>query len=134
MKKSEFKILIREIVREEVRMELRKQLKEYKLNERKPIVQRKKPNKKQYTNNKLLNDVLNETANSDEWETMSGEAYTTNNMNDVLSKEYNGQVEDIPSSLGVSTENTPDHVINALTKDYRGLMKAIDKKKNGAPL
>ena len=46
MKKSELKMLIREIVREEVRIELRSFLKESKMNKRKQsISQPKKKNK-----------------------------------------------------------------------------------------
>jgi hypothetical protein len=29
----------------------------------------------------------------------------------------------------VNTQELPDHVVSALTKDYSALMKAIDKKK-----
>ena len=30
---------------------------------------------------------------------------------------------------GKSVKDVPEHVTNALTRDYSGLMKAIDKKK-----
>ena len=32
---------------------------------------------------------------------------------------------------GVKVDQVPDHVTDALTKDYRGVLKAIDNKKNG---
>ena len=36
---------------------------------------------------------------------------------------------DTIKKAGRSLEQVPDHVTNALTRDYSGLMKAIDKKK-----
>jgi len=32
---------------------------------------------------------------------------------------------------GVNVDAVPDDVVNALTRDYSGLMKAMDKKKKG---
>ena len=32
---------------------------------------------------------------------------------------------------GVTSEQLPDDVVNALTRDYSGVMKAIEKKKKG---
>jgi hypothetical protein len=32
---------------------------------------------------------------------------------------------------GVSVDQVPDHVTNALTRDYSAVMKAIDQKKSG---
>tara|TARA_Y100000310_G_scaffold116597_1_gene115311 strand:+ start:984 stop:1406 length:423 start_codon:yes stop_codon:yes gene_type:complete len=140
MKKIELKTMIREIVREEVKMELRLFLKEYKQKQirtvEKPIKKKsiKKPISK-YSNNSILNEVLSETAKSDEWKTMGGKTFTTDDIGSILSKEYGNQsTENIPTSMGVDNSQVPDHVSDALTKDYRGLMKAIDKKKNGAPL
>ena len=37
-------------------------------------------------------------------------------------------------SMGVSPETVPDHVTDALTKDYSQLMKTMDKKKKGGAL
>jgi hypothetical protein len=41
-----------------------------------------------------------------------------------------GAVETIRKA-GVSVDSVPEDVVNALTRDYSGLMKAIDKKKKG---
>ena len=72
--------------------------KKYKLNKSKntkkskvkrPII--KKPVEKveqNYSSNPLLNDILNETANSGDWATLGDEPFTTNNMSDILSKSY----------------------------------------------
>ena len=41
-----------------------------------------------------------------------------------------GAVESLKAQ-GVSSEQVGDDVVNALTRDYSGLMKAINKKKDG---
>jgi hypothetical protein len=109
-----------------------------------------KPKKEvNYTTNKALNKVLNETVggvpqgDGSGYETMGGGVYDTNKMNDVLigagagnagvSKEMKreiGAVETIKKA-GVSVDQVPDHVTNALTRDYSAVMKAINQKKGG---
>ena len=75
---------------------------------------------------------------------MGGGVYDTSKMNDVLagatglgntaqSKEIKreiGAVESIKKA-GVNVDQVPDHVTNALTRDYSAVMKAIDQKKGG---
>ena len=141
MKKTELKMIIREIVREEVRMELKTLLKEYKTKTiKKPVksVKKSQPRVNQkYSNNPTLNSILNETAQTTDWDTLGGEKFTTQNMSGILNKQYgNGQITDdqMVESMGVSPETVPDHVTDALTKDYSQLMKAIDKKKKGGAL
>jgi len=138
MKSSELKVFIREIVREEVKMELRKYLKEYKTKKVKESIGIRKKSKKivkrRYTKDDMLNNILNETANSDDWEALGGGTFNTSNMNDIISKNYNmdgGQLSDdqMISSMGVDPNTVPDHVTNAITKDYSGLMKTMNKKK-----
>ena len=110
-----------------------------------------KPKKEiNYTSNKALNKVLNETVGgvpqgeSGEYPTMGGGTYDTSKINDVLagatglgntaqSKELKREIAAVDSikRAGVSVDQVPDHVTNALTKDYSGLMKAIDQKKSG---
>ena len=110
-----------------------------------------KPNKEvNYTTNKALNKVLNETVggvpqgDGSGYPTMGGGVYDTSKMNDVLvgatglgnggvSKEMKreiGAVESIKKA-GVSVDQVPDHVQNALTRDYSAVLKAIDQKKGG---
>ena len=110
-----------------------------------------KPKKEvNYTSNKALNKVLNETVggvpqgDGSGYPTMGGGVYDTSKINDVLagatglgnggvSKEMKreiGAVESIKKA-GVSVDQVPDHVTDALTRDYSAVMKAIDKKKNG---
>ena len=58
------------------------------------------------TNNSVLNKLLKETAQSDDWKTVEGEV-------EVQS------VQDNPQEL-------PEHLANAFTKDYSNVMKKVD--------
>jgi cell division septum initiation protein DivIVA len=145
MKKLEVKTMIRKIVREEVAMaiqevitELKKPLTEQQnMTSKKKTVQSKKIKKQKHTSKTALNEVLNETADSDEWKTLGDGTYTTDKMSDLLQDSYgdlmNGNgtgttKNNMVASMGVDPDSVPDHVASALTKDYRGLMKVIDKK------
>ena len=149
MKKTELKTIIREIVREEVRLELRKFLKESKQaklkqkpSKKKTLPASKKNIPNTYTKNKVLNEVLNETARAaDEWETLGGKTFNTDSMQSILQKSYsdiaepsgNGNIIDskMISETGTSPDQIPDYIKNALSRDYSELMGAISKKKNG---
>ena len=142
MKKSELKTIVREIVREEVAKSIHEVISELKQpTVKKKTITKKQPKKKmvekkQYTSNSVLNDVLNETANS-EWETMGDGIYDSSNMNEIISKQYgditqgNGQVnaDAMIASMGENPKNVSQELKdNMFNKDYRSLMKAIDKK------
>jgi nucleoid-associated protein YejK len=119
MKKSELRLIIKEIVKEEVALTIKEVIKEVVS----PTKKTSKPKSKNYSKNSVLNDVLNETANGD-WDTLGGGEYTTERMNDLVGGNYGTMMKD--DSGGVTVDgNTPDF----LKKDYRGLMKAMDKKK-----
>ena len=67
------------------------------------------------TKNSILNDILKETAHSGEWKNINKEA------------EVKSVTED--------TAGLPDHLANALNKDYSGVMKKVEEKekfRNGA--
>mgnify|MGYP003154111119 CR=1 FL=1 len=130
MKKSELRTMVRTIVREEVAMAIQEVITELK----KPTQsQPTKPiQEKHYSKNKVLNDVLNETANGD-WKTLGGGEYTSDRMNELVGGQYADMMEDtsqtnvnLAASMGVNP-NTPG--MDFLKKDYSSLMKAIDKKK-----
>ena len=78
----------------------------------------KKPLKKQnFVSNSTLNDLLNETA--------AGDTNTQTAMAPVnLSQPFA-----TGAPLPMDTTGMPDSVASAVTRDYSGLMKAIDKKK-----
>jgi len=66
------------------------------------------------TKNKVLNSLLTETANSDDWKTIDGKAEV--------------------QSVQDNTSELPEHLANAFTKDYSSVMKKVDEKgkfKNG---
>lgn len=108
-----------------------------------------KPKKKvHYTSNETLNKVLNETVggvpqgDGGGYETMGGGIYDSSKVNELLVRETGlGNPESVKEKkreiaavdsikkAGVNVDQVPDHVQDALTKDYRGLMKAIDQKK-----
>jgi len=132
MKLSLFKKVIREVVREEIEYSLaglRKELKEVLvskindeiLNETPSVtttktVEKKSPTERvPMTKDSILNNLLKETADSGEWQNINKEAETTSVMD--------------------NTQNLPDHLAEALNKDYSGVMKAVEEKskfKNGA--
>lgn len=129
MKKSELVKIIKTAVREEIKSCLPKLLSELVVNN--PIkknidpveitnevlsvgrAKQKKP-QKTYSNNKILNQVLNETVGGIPQE--GSKVGDTNKFTDL-----NGQP--------VEVERLPDHVSNALTRDYSQLMGAVEKKK-----
>ena len=71
--------------------------------------------KRQFVKNSSLNDLLNETAQGD-----------TNLDRGVSPVSMEG---DFSTIGGIPTETVPKEVVNAVTRDYSSLMKAIDKKK-----
>jgi len=115
--------------------------KQYKIKPKKEIVN--------YTSNEALNKVLNETAGGvpqgdGEYATMGGGVYDSNRIDDVLARNYGvgesssevvkqrkrevGAVQTIKNAR-INVDDVPDHVTDALTRDYSKLMKVINKKK-----
>jgi hypothetical protein len=110
-----------------------------------------KPKKEvHYTSNESLNKVLNETVGgvpqgeSGEYPTMGGGVFDSSKINDILVRETGlGNPESVKEKkreiaavdsikkAGVNVDQVPDHVTNALTKDYSAVLKAIDQKKGG---
>ena len=122
MKMSQLKMVIREVVREEIRLGLKELLGEVK----KQPVQKPQPKKKQnYSKNPILNEVLNETDASD-WETMGETKYTSDRMGEIMGNSYKELMNGNQPQNGAVTVDgqQPDF----LKKDYRELMKAVDKK------
>ena len=129
MKAKTFENLIRKVVRDEIDYALRREIKSLKedlRDELKPTITEhtekmvevpqqsslkekimgKKPIKKQnFVQNTTLNNLLNETAQGD----------------------TNTETANAP---GIPVETMPAPVQNVVNRDYRELMKAIDRKKN----
>ena len=132
MKKSELRMVVRKIVREEVAIAIKEVVNEIKnpTNAVNKEVKRKPAKNRQYTKNTILNEVINETAKSEEWKTMGGETYTSDKMNDVLTNSYSELMSDnsngnLAAEMGVNPKDAPDF----LTKDYRAVMKKMDEKR-----
>tara|TARA_B100001939_G_scaffold317382_1_gene303999 strand:- start:72 stop:545 length:474 start_codon:yes stop_codon:yes gene_type:complete len=152
MNKKELIKIIELVVRKEVKKQMTEIFindeKEISLSETisKPKVAKKK-SKKQYTKNTALNEVLNNTKplgqqETDEYPTLGGGVLGSDNMAEVLgygdlgkgqNKEKAREMAAVDSikKAGVSVDQVPEDVQNALTRDYSGLMKAINKKKSG---
>ena len=154
MNKDKLKNIIELIVRKEIK----KQLSEIFINDKKEIslsetISKPKPKKvikkpkKQYTKNAALNEVLNNTKplgsqEQEDWPTLGGGVLGSDNMAEVLgygdlgrgqNKERAREMAavDTIKKAGVSVDAVPEDVQNALTRDYSGLMKAINNKKKG---
>ena len=112
-----------------------------------------------YTSNEVLNRVLNETAGGvpqgdgggpqvggyEDYPTLGDGTFDSSKINDVLvgsppgvattetvkqKKRDIGAVQTIKNAR-VNVDQVPDHVQDALTRDYSAVMKAIDQKKGG---
>jgi hypothetical protein len=122
-KKQNIKTIIRQIVREEVAMAIKEvitELKQPTQSQPEKIIE-----KKSFTSNSVLNDVLNETAQDGEWKTMGGSEFTTDRMNELVGKNYgdmmNQQPQQVPSS---------DPMSQFLNKDYRQVLEKTEEIHN----
>ena len=143
--------LIREMVRQEVKKEVNKifisegakaiSQKTNSVPEVLPVPKKSKPKEVSYTSNPTLNKILNETAQQseyDEYPTMTGQSFDSSRMaeamgygdmmgGNVKAKREIGAVQ-TAQAAGVNPESVPEEVMGALTKDYRGVMKALKKR------
>ena len=145
MTKKQLMKIITEVVRKEVKKEVKKIfIKEEastKLTEIVPEVL--EPEEEiQYTKNESLNKVLNETVGLSkakkefaEYPTMSGKTFDSSRMTELMGYSKPDEIKrdmvavDTLQKAGKSVNDVPEHVTNALTRDYSGLMKAINNKK-----
>lgn len=145
MQAKSFVKLLRKVIREEVQLVVRKELRTI-LNEQKTdhtqVINHgislsemtdNPKSKKTYTKNSMLNDILNETANTPRSQEMTD--YSTMNFRSDMAQSFgmepqgpqplatqgiNGEAVNM-SNEGVAT------VVKAMTKDYSGMMKAMNK-------
>ena len=137
--------IIQEVVRKEVKKEVHKIfIKEETSSLLQDVVVKKPKFKKEevsYTSNKTLNKVLNETVGLskkdkqfEEYPTLSGEAFDSSRMTELLGYGKPDEVKrdmvavDTLQKAGKSVDDVPEHVTNALTRDYSDLMKVMSKK------
>jgi hypothetical protein len=159
MKTKEFAKLLEVIVRKVVREEMKPLLKEIK-NSNKPIIKEtksskvnssfdpfdvsdvfeSKPNKSKtkYSGNEMLNDMLNETYENNEWRDIDSpftsqraQAFNRQQMASALGYGEESMIPDTdvdgkPVDMSVIQSSG---VADALTRDYSSLMKTINAKK-----
>ena len=122
-KKTNIKTIIRQMVREEVAMAIKEVITELK----QPTQSKPKPKKivekKSFTNNSVLNDVLNETAQDGEWKTLGGGEFTTDKMNELVGGQYGDMMKDTPQQVPSS-----DPMSQFLNKDYSEVLKKSEEK------
>lgn len=147
--------LIRELVKQEVKKQVteifikegvKSMTESVSKNDVMEVLPKRKPKPKKevtYTKNPVLNDILNETANAgtdeyEEYPTMTGKPFDSTRMAEAMG--YGGMLGDAESrrkqaaiqtaqAVGADTNNEAvQNVMQDLTKDYRGVMKALDKK------
>ena len=133
-KKTNIRSIIRKIVREEVAIAIQEVITELKQPSQsqptKPIQE------KHYSKNSVLNEVLNETAASEEWKTMGGGTYDSSRAGEVLSSQYGDLMANsskpsgdaMVASMGINPKKVDDNIKNIFTKDYRSLLKKVDEK------
>ena len=122
-KKTTTKKTIRQIVREEVAMvihEVIDELKQPSLSSTGQPIQEKK----NFSKNSVLNDVLNETANGDDWKTLSGGKFDSSKMNELVGGQY-GDMMNKNTSHQVPSSDPMSQFIN---KDYREVLKRTEEK------
>ena len=126
-KKTNIRTVIRNIVREEVAMAIQEVITELKQPTQqvsKPKPKKKIVENKQYSKNSILNEVMNETADTEEWKTMGGGTYTSDKVNEVASSQYG----DLMNGSSQQSVNPNDPMAQFLNKDYRNVMKKVDEK------
>jgi|TARA_B100000287_G_scaffold64102_1_gene55608 hypothetical protein len=142
-KKKNIRTLIRGIVREEVAMAIHEVISELKQPVTKttsqktsqPKQNKKIVEKKNFSNNSVLNDVLNETAMGDmeDWPSMGGETFDSNSANEIMSSAYSNVQPGSESSNGdiIATPSAPDNIKNLFNKDYSQILKKSIEKSKG---
>jgi hypothetical protein len=148
MKTESFTKLLRKIIREEVTLAVRKEMRSLLTEEKsdhKKVMKHglelesmaSKPTK-QYVKNPMLNDILNETANGgstieQDWPTMEFGNNMAQSFKGMMGSNTNtpsvAPTTDIQGKAINTNNKNVATVVNAMTKDYSSLMKAIDKKK-----
>ena len=141
------------IIQEAVRREVKKEVKKIFIKENKSIkledilsekettspLKKQKLKQQQFSKNEALNKVLNETAggiqgDKSEYPTMGGAAFDTTKMAEMMGYGAPEEVQrdmvavDTFKKAGVSSEQVPEHITNALTRDYSSLMKVMNNK------
>ena len=139
---------LQKIIQEAVRKEVKKQMNEIFIKEEAStqltdiVPEVLEPEEEiQYTKNKSLNKVLNETVGLtkskkefEEYPTLGGGAFDKSRMTELMGYGKSEEVQrnmvavDTLQKAGKSVNDVPEHITKALTKDYSKLMKVMNKK------
>ena len=122
-KKKTTRMTIRQIVREEVAMAIHEVIDELKQPTQKVSKEKPIQEKKNFSSNSVINDVLNETANGDDWKTLGGSEFTSNRMNELVGGQYGDMMKNTPQQVPSS-----DPMSQFLNKDYSEVLKKADEK------
>ena len=116
---------IRQIVREEVAMAIQEVITELKkpIKVEKPMTPKKRTQNSSFTSNKILNDVLNETAQDGDWKTLGGGEFTSDRMNEIVGRNYGDMMNQQPQAVPSS-----DPMSQFLNKDYREVLDKAEQK------
>ena len=137
MDTKSFVRILRKVIREEVGKAVKQALNETVVTDKQVInngvnlhelVDTPKPVKRQFVKNSMLNDILNDTAYESDFSGMNEEP----NFSDMGSMRPSTAVQSMTGINGEHVDTTKPEmqaVGKALTRDYSGLMKAINKKK-----
>jgi len=155
MTKKELVKIIQEVVRREVKKEVKQlfisenktSLKSLAPQPEKVVKPIKKREPVQFTSNEALNNVLNETVGlgqadeTDEYPTMGGGVFDSSRASELLGygdalaaggdkeQQRNINAAMTMKDAGVNSEQVPESLVNALTRDYSDLMKHNKFKK-----
>ena len=143
MTKKELVKIIQEALRREVKKEVKKIFIKEEVSDLSSIIQQPKVQEpkveKRFTKDEALNKVLNETkggiqGQKSEYPTLGGGAFDTTKMAELMGYGQPDEVKrdmvavDTLKKAGVTSEQVPEAVTKALTRDYSDLMKAMNKK------
>ena len=150
MNTKEFVQVLRKIIKEEVKSAVSEAMRDISVNNlvesveyiQEPIINKsktiKKSEPKSFVKDPLLNSLLNETAKSgahipmehndySEWPTLDMKS----NFSSIMGSPKFAQSQKIDATPeGINPNAVPEEIKSVLTRDYRSLMKAMDKKKN----
>jgi hypothetical protein len=126
MKISVFEKLVRKVIREEIDYALRREIKTLKedlRDEFKPTIM-EQPKVPKVVQNSLKEKIMGKQ--------ISKQNFSSNNtLNDLLNETAQGDTN--LESLSSPEPTMPVGVANVVNRDYRELMRAIEKKKNHRP-
>ncbi len=145
MKTEGFVKLLRKVIREEVRSAVKEILAEERTNHKQvidhgislaeiadnPVPNRPTAKRKKFTKDSMLNDILNETAATADFGNMREGGMYTSDMAPSFARPGKAQTLATTDTNGKPVDMNNQNVasvMNAMTKDYSGLIKAIDKK------